>query len=126
GPRAFGLGRLGPRAVVIVPFLLAGVAVSAPLSAWPERADRLYAADLLGAALGCWSAVLALDRLDAAGALCLAAAALAAGGTAYALPAGRALAPGALAVGPLAAAPLARRVLQVRPAPRTARAPPRG
>ena len=83
--------------------------MAVPLSAWPERADRLYAADLLGAGLGCAAAVLALDRLDAAGALCVAAAALAAGGAAYALPGRRALAPAALAAALLAAAPFAGR-----------------
>jgi hypothetical protein len=116
-PFATGARLLAYYAVVAVPFLLAGLAVAVPLSAWPERASRLYAADLLGAGVGCAAAVFAIDRLDAAGALLLAASALAAGGAAYALPGARALPPAALAAALVAAAPLAGRALEFRPAP---------
>lgn len=40
-------------AILAVPFILAGIAVAAPLSAYPARVNRLYATDLSGAALGC-------------------------------------------------------------------------
>jgi hypothetical protein len=116
-PFGFGLGLLGYYAAVVAPFFLAGIAVAAPISAWPERVGPLYAADLVGAGIGCAAAVAALDRLGAEGGLCLAAAALAAGGAAYALPGRRALAPAALAAALVAAAPFAARVLEFRPAP---------
>jgi hypothetical protein len=115
-PIAFSAGLLAYYAVVAVPFLFAGIAIATPLSAWPERADRLYAADLLGAGLGCAAAVLALSLLDAAGALCAAAAALAASAACYALPGGRALVPCLLTLALLAAAPFAGRVIEFRPA----------
>src|SRR5262245_56806065 len=41
-PGGFFLGLLGTYALVTHPFLLAGVAVAAPLSAHPGRIDRLY------------------------------------------------------------------------------------
>ena len=66
----------------------AGLAVAAPLSALPERADRLYAADLLGAGLGCLAAVAALTFVDGASAVVLCAATFAAAAFCYA-PSGR-------------------------------------
>ncbi len=115
-PGSFFLGLLGYYAVVTLPFLLAGIAVAAPLSAHPERVDRLYAADLAGAGLGCAGAVVALWWLDGPGALALAAALFVAAGAVYA-PSGRlgvglAAASGVL----LLASPLAGRVVDFRPA----------
>jgi len=43
----------GACAVLTVPFALAGIVIAAILSRFPERVDRLYGTDLLGAALGC-------------------------------------------------------------------------
>ncbi|MGH2689978.1 MAG: hypothetical protein ACRDKW_14405, partial [Actinomycetota bacterium] len=47
-----------------VPFLLAGLALGLPLTRWPERAPRIYAADLAGSAVGAALALVALDRAD--------------------------------------------------------------
>jgi hypothetical protein len=49
---AFFTGLLGYYAAVTAPFLLAGIAVSAPLAAYPLQVNRLYGADLFGAGLG--------------------------------------------------------------------------
>lgn len=49
--------------VLTVPFLFSGLAVGAALVAWPEQVGRLYAANLLGAALGPPLALLGLTLL---------------------------------------------------------------
>jgi hypothetical protein len=71
-------------AVISVPFVFSGIVVCLALTRFPERVNRLYAADLLGAALGCvgfvillrWfdgpSAVLATGAVGAVGAWCFA------------------------------------------------------
>jgi spermine/spermidine synthase len=46
-----------------VPFFLLGMAIAAPLTAFPERIGVLYAANLVGSALGCLTAVVALNHL---------------------------------------------------------------
>jgi hypothetical protein len=115
-PGRFFLGLLGSYALVTLPFLLAGVAVAAPLAAHPGRVDRLYAADLAGAGLGCLAAVGAISWLDGVGALTVAAALLVAAGAVYA-PSGRFAAGLGVAAGALLlAAPLAGRVVELRPA----------
>ena len=68
-PFATSLGLLGYYAVVSVPFFFGGLAVATPLTAYPRRANRLYATDLLGAGLGCGAAVAALTWGDGAGAI---------------------------------------------------------
>ena len=83
-PGWFFLGLLAYYAVITVPFLLAGVAVAAPLAAFPLAANRLYAADLLGAALGCVAAVTALSYLDGAASVAVCAAIFCAAGALYA------------------------------------------
>ena len=40
-------------AVVAIPFILVGVVVCLALTRFPDRVNRLYAADLIGAGLGC-------------------------------------------------------------------------
>lgn len=50
--------------VLALPFLAIGVAVSTILATRPERANRLYGADLLGAAVGCAAAIPLLRWLD--------------------------------------------------------------
>lgn len=60
-----------------VPFFLSGAVISLTLSAWSERAGRLYWADLTGASLGCLASIGALEALGGAGAV-LAAGAVAA------------------------------------------------
>jgi hypothetical protein len=86
-PLRFSLSLLVYYLVVGAPFLLAGFAVSAPFAAWPQRMGRLYAWDLVGAALGCAFVVWGIEPfgvpgliLSAAGLMVLAAAALVAGG----------------------------------------------
>lgn len=68
-PSSFFLGLSGYYVAIAIPFLLAGMAVSLPLARYPGQVNRLYAADLLGAGLGCLGAVAALSRLDGAGAI---------------------------------------------------------
>jgi hypothetical protein len=51
-PAAFFVELLGYYAVVAIPFFLGGSAGAAPLGGHPRHANRLYAADLLGAAMG--------------------------------------------------------------------------
>jgi hypothetical protein len=68
-PFATSLGLLGYYAVVSVPFFFGGLAIATPLTAYPRRANSLYAADLLGAGLGCAAAVAALTWCDGAGAV---------------------------------------------------------
>jgi hypothetical protein len=83
-PARFFVELLGYYAVVAVPFFLGGVAVAVPLAAYPLQANRLYAADLLGAAGGCALAVAGLTWLDGPGALAVCAAILLAAGACYA------------------------------------------
>jgi hypothetical protein len=85
-PGLFFFQLLGYYTVVTVPFLCAGLAVATPLTAWPLQASRLYAADLLGAGLGCLAAVLALQSSDGAGSIALCAGVLLAAGACYAGP----------------------------------------
>jgi len=80
----FFLGLLGYYVAVTIPFLLAGIAISAPLAVYTLQVNRLYGADLFGAGLGCLAAVYALTWMEAQGALCLCAAVFAAAGACYA------------------------------------------
>jgi len=48
-----------------VPFVFSGIAVSVALTQFPRQVGRLYAADLLGAALGCVILIAALDFFGA-------------------------------------------------------------
>ncbi len=115
-PARFFFGLLGYYVLVTLPFLLAGVAVATPLSTYPAQADRLYAADLAGAGLGCLAAVLALSNLDGAGAVTVCAAIFVSAGAVY-LPAGR-LAAGlsAAAAVLLIVSPFSGRFLEFQPA----------
>lgn len=51
--------------VVSVPFVLSGVVVSLSLTRFGTRVNRLYAADLVGAAVGCVALVVLIGRVDA-------------------------------------------------------------
>ena len=51
-------------AVIAVPFVISGIAVSLVLTRFPARISQLYAADLVGAALGCVLLVFVLDWTD--------------------------------------------------------------
>lgn len=67
-----------------VPFLFAGLALGLPLTRWPDRAARIYAADLAGSAAGAGAALLALGRADPDVAVVLAGLAAAFGSLAFA------------------------------------------
>jgi len=60
-------------AAVFAPFLFGGIVVATILSRFVERAGRLYAADLAGAALGCGAAVPLMMILTPPGCIMLAA-----------------------------------------------------
>ncbi len=51
-------------AVISVPFVFSGICVSLVLTRYPSRVGSLYAADLIGAALGCVTLVWALAVTD--------------------------------------------------------------
>lgn len=82
---AFFVGLLGYYAAVTFPFLLAGIAISAPLAVYSRQVNRLYGADLLGAGFGCLGAVVALSWMEAQGALVVCAALFVAAGALYAV-----------------------------------------
>jgi hypothetical protein len=110
------LSLLGYYVAVAAPFLLGGLAVAAPLAAHAERADRLYAADLLGAGLGCLAAVSALTWADGAAAVVLCAAVFLAAAACYAPRPRERLGFAAFGLALVLAAPLADRVLVFVPA----------
>lgn len=74
--------------VIAVPFVVSGMCVSLALTRFPERVGRLYAADLVGAALGCVLLALLLRITDAPTAVIAVAAVAALGGVAFAVDAG--------------------------------------
>jgi len=115
-PGVFFLGLLAYYAVITVPFFLAGLAVSTPLAAFPLSASRLYAADLLGAALGCAAAVAALTWVDGPAAVVLCAAIFVAAGALYAPSPGLARGLGGVALALVAVSPWSSAVLEFRPA----------
>jgi hypothetical protein len=57
--------------VLMVPFTFAGLAIVTLLSGWPGSEGRLYAADLLGAGLGCFVVVALLGPIDGEGVVLL-------------------------------------------------------
>jgi hypothetical protein len=116
-PVAFSFGLLGYYVAITIPFFLGGVAVAAPLSAHPAEVNRLYAADLLGAGLGCIAAVAALAMGDGAAAVFVCAAILVAAGAIYSHGRRIALAFGALAIALAVAAPSAKHILEFTPVP---------
>jgi hypothetical protein len=52
-----------------LPFFASGLALSLAISAWSEKAGRVYWADLTGASLGCLLSIIALEGLGGAGAV---------------------------------------------------------
>jgi len=72
-------------AMLLVPFVLAGVLVAATLSSYPRAIARLYFADLLGSGVGCAVTLFVLDRLGGgAGGVLFAATVFGLAGLAYA------------------------------------------
>ncbi len=51
-------------AVISVPFIFSGICICLALTRFPRQVNSLYAADLIGAALGCLFLVLALEVTD--------------------------------------------------------------
>jgi hypothetical protein len=87
GSSARALGMLALYyAVVLVPFLLAGVAIATVLSEYPRNVGRLYAVDLGGAALGCAASVPMIWLIQTPAAVLVGALALALGGVVFAGP----------------------------------------
>ena len=115
-PLKFSAGLLGYYVAVTVPFLFAGLAIATPLAAYPQAANRLYAADLLGAGLGCLAAVAALTKLDAAGAIAVCGAIFIASGAFYSAPAKRAGVFGVIALLVAGVAPVAGQFIGFVPA----------
>jgi hypothetical protein len=71
--------------VISVPFSFSGVVVCLALTRFPRRVNRLYAADLVGAALGCAILVLLFSRLDGPSLIVLVGALATVGALAFAL-----------------------------------------
>jgi len=110
------LGLLAYYALVVPPFLLAGLAIAAPLSAFPERASPLYAADLLGAGCGCLLAVAALQWGDGAGAVAICASLFVGAAACYETEPGSVRRYTALAALLLLLSPVAHRAIEFLPA----------
>ncbi len=116
-PVSFFFGLFGYYVLVLVPFVLAGLSIAAPLSRWASRIDRLYAADLLGAGFGCLAAVAALTWMDGPAAMVVCAALFAGAGALYAGAGGLRVGLAGLGVVLLALSPQAERMLEFTPAP---------
>ncbi len=52
--------------VFAIPFLFSGICTCIALTKFPEQTSKLYAADLIGAAIGCPFVIFLIDRLDIA------------------------------------------------------------
>ena len=74
------VGRSRRASIISIPFVFSGIVVCLALTRFPDRVNRLYAADLVGAALGCVAARRAALSCSTARALVIAVAALAAVG----------------------------------------------
>lgn len=74
--------------VISVPFVCSGVVVSLALTRFPDRVNRLYAADLVGAGLGCLVLVVAFRFLDGPSLIVAIAALACAGSLLFAVDAG--------------------------------------
>jgi hypothetical protein len=79
---------VGTCLVIAVPFVCSGVVVCLALTRFPQRVNRLYACDLVGAGLGCVLLVVLLSWFDGPSLVVLIAAIATAGSLAFALDAG--------------------------------------
>src|SRR5204863_10095859 len=77
--------------VSAIPFTASGVCVCLALTRFPRDVGRLYAADLLGAAVGCLALIVTLKMTDGPTAVLVVAAVAASGATAFATRGGRRL-----------------------------------
>ena len=84
---AFSVEQIGWLALIYVlltiPFFLSGSVLALTLAGWPNEAGKIYAADLIGAALGCLLSVAALAGLGGVNALFLLSLVLALAATAF-------------------------------------------
>ncbi len=74
--------------IISIPFVFSGIVVALALTRFPERVNRLYAADLIGAAMGCVALVALLQYFDGPSAVIAVAALGAVGAGFFALDAG--------------------------------------
>ncbi len=74
--------------VISIPFVFSGVVVCLALTRYPERVNRLYAVDLIGAGLGCVLLVVLFSWIDGPSLIVLIAALAAGGAVAFAVGAG--------------------------------------
>jgi predicted membrane-bound spermidine synthase len=91
-PHATPLGLLSIVAtcvIISVPFVFSGIVVALALTRFPNRVNRLYAADLVGAAVGCIALVALLHHVDGPSAIIAIAALAAVGAVCFAAHAGR-------------------------------------
>jgi hypothetical protein len=114
-PGSLFVGLLGYYALVALPFFMAGIAVATPLAAYPARANRLYAADLLGAGIGCGLAVAALTWTDGEASIVICAALFLAAAALYSPVRRHTLVFGVTAAALLAVAPAAHGVFEFLP-----------
>lgn len=84
---AFSFEQLGWLALIYVllsiPFFLSGSVLALTLAGWPNEAGKIYAADLIGAAMGCLLSIASLARLGGVNALFLLSLALALAASAF-------------------------------------------
>ncbi len=71
--------------VISVPFLFSGICVCIALTKFPGQVSKLYAVDLVGAAIGCFLLILALSVTDGVTAVMVVAGIASLGGTFFAL-----------------------------------------
>jgi hypothetical protein len=79
---------VGTCVVIAIPFVFSGVVVCLALTRFPARVNRLYAADLVGAGLGCIALVILFSWFDGPSLIVLVAGVAAAGALAFAADAG--------------------------------------
>lgn len=69
--------------LLAIPFVCSGICMALAMTRFPNQVGKLYAADLVGAALGCPGVVLLLEVLDAPGAVLVSALLASLGGLAF-------------------------------------------
>jgi Spermine/spermidine synthase domain len=89
------LSVVGTCAIASVPFVLSGIVVCLALTRFPDRINRLYAVDLLGAGIGCLLLAVVFNAIDGPSALIAVAALAGVGSLFFALRAGQGRAVGA-------------------------------
>lgn len=114
-PGRFFIGLFAYYIILAIPFVLAGLAVATPLSAYPARVNRLYAVDLLGAGLGCLVAVGSLMWMSGPQAIVFCSALFIAAAAVYADSGKLRMTFGVLTIGALGLLPFSERILHLTP-----------